>query len=105
MSPPVSSEVEFGLAILSAVISSTGEDWANLSDAHRDNAKAVTMDYGALVLRAALGEDVTEALVEVGVALGQWTWIGSDVARRAMLEAAQTALSVGASVALAAAGI
>ena len=91
----VTAEQNLGLSVLNAIKKALGDDWADVSEAHRINAAAVGMDYAALVLRATWGADVREALSEVGVAIAQWEWIGEDVARRAMLDAVEFGLELG----------
>lgn len=97
---PISAEQNLGLSVLKGVMDALGDDWDDLSDVHRANAAAVSMDYAALVLRATWGDDVTDAMREVSVAVAQWTWIGEDVARRAMVEAVGTGLKLGLKVAV-----
>ena len=92
---PVTAEQNLGLSVLSAIKESLGDDWEDVSEAHRLNAAAVAMDYAALVLRATWGANVREALSEVEVAVAQWSWIGEDVARRAMLDAVEIGLELG----------
>ena len=96
----MTAEQNLGLSVLKGVMRALGEDWKDVSDEDRRNAAAVSMDYAALVLRATWGDDVTEALAEVEVAVAQWTWIGEDVARRAMLEAVEIGMELGMKVAL-----
>lgn len=93
-------EQSFGLQILGDVMAEFGDDWDDLSQEHRTNASEVTMDYGALVLRSTWGTDVSEEMAEVKAAVAQWTWVGEDVVRRAMIQAAKTGLEIGAKAAV-----
>ena len=92
---------DFGLSILATNIKSMGDEWENLSEAHRENVSAVAMDYGIYVLLSACGDaDVSEAMKEIEAAVSCWEFIAEDVVRRAMVDAAQAGLALAAEAAV-----
>lgn len=73
-----------GDVLLSEVRGRFGGGWNDIEE--QAKVEEVLSDYSRLLLAGVAGEDVGQAMAELEATLANWAWVGSDRARRVVLD-------------------
>lgn len=63
--------------------------WDELEQQGRDALEACARDRARLMVKALGGEDVSNEIGFVDATIANWTWVGAEKARKALVEAAE----------------
>ena len=81
MSIPLATVRKLGDALAEEARDELKETWDDLRQREVQEIEEAGKDLGALLVRAAKGDDVSRELLHAKARLASWTWVGADRVR------------------------